>query len=95
MVPTLVAIKKDVTEYAIQIASHGFAVVNINYELAPSATYPGPIIQLTEAYQYITEIAADYPFDLDQIFFCWRFCRRTNCQPICQYSSRFPVCKTS
>ncbi|MET4561419.1 acetyl esterase/lipase [Lysinibacillus parviboronicapiens] len=61
--------KKDVTEYAIQIASHGFAVVNINYELAPSATYPGPIIQLTEAYQYITEIAADYPFDLDQIFF--------------------------
>lgn len=69
VVPTLVAIKKDVTEYAIQIASHGFAVVNINYELAPSATYPGPIIQLTEAYQYITEIAADYPFDLDQIFF--------------------------
>lgn len=60
--------KKDVTEYAIQIASHGFAVVNINYELAIS-TYPGPIIQLTEAYQYITEIAADYPIDLDQLFF--------------------------
>ncbi|CAM3741740.1 alpha/beta hydrolase [Erysipelothrix urinaevulpis] len=61
--------KSDVSEYAVQIASQGYALVNLNYELAPQATYPTPLIQLGEAYQYIVEKYQDYNFDFDQIYF--------------------------
>lgn len=45
--------KQDVLEYAVQIAAEGFAVVSMNYRLAPEATFPSPLNQLGEMYQYI------------------------------------------
>lgn len=61
--------KTDVQSYMIMLANNGFVVVNINYELAPSAKYPTPLIQLGEAYQYINN-SSNYSFiDKDIIYF--------------------------
>lgn len=61
--------KSDVTNYMIMLANEGFIIVNINYELAPSAKYPNQIIQIGEAYTYI-ENSNDYPFiNKDIIYF--------------------------
>lgn len=61
--------KDDVTNYMIILANEGYVIVNINYELAPKAKYPAPLIQLGEAYNFI-EYSEDYPFiDKDTIYF--------------------------
>jgi len=60
--------KKDITEYAVQIASHGYAVVNINYELAPGGKYPAPLHQVDEVYRYIKQNADKYKLNLDQLY---------------------------
>ena len=59
--------KSDITEYAVQIAAHGYHVVNINYALAPKDKYPTPLLQLHDAYQWILEHAGDYQFDPTKI----------------------------
>lgn len=61
--------KSDITEYAVQIASKGFIVVNINYELAPSATYPTPLYQINEAYRFIEKNAEKYGMDMNRLYF--------------------------
>ncbi|WP_234447810.1 alpha/beta hydrolase [Viridibacillus soli] len=60
--------KKDITEYAVQIASHGYAVVNMNYELAPGGNYPKPLQQIDEVYQFIEQNAEKYKLNLDQLY---------------------------
>jgi len=53
----------------IMLASEGYAIVNINYELAPKAKYPAQLIQIGEAYEFI-ENSDLYPFiDKDIIYF--------------------------
>ncbi len=47
--------KHDIYEYAIQIASHGYHVVSMNYERAPEASYPTPLNQLSELSNYLIE----------------------------------------
>lgn len=61
--------KSDITEYAVQIASKGYIVVNINYELAPSSKYPNPLYQVKEAYQFIEQNAEDYGIDMNRLYF--------------------------
>lgn len=61
--------KSDITEYAVQVASKGFIVVNMNYELAPSAIYPTPLYQVEEAYQFIEKNAQAYGIDMDRLYF--------------------------
>lgn len=61
--------KRDVTYYAQSIASHGYAVGNINYALAPEQPYPGPLIQLTESYLYLKDHAEEFNLDMEQVFF--------------------------
>lgn len=62
--------KSDVTNYMIMLANEGFAIVNINYELAPKAKYPAPLIQIGEAYLYTQDNGELYPFlNLDNIYF--------------------------
>lgn len=61
--------KKDVTSYMVTLANEGFTIVNINYELAPGAKYPAPLVQVGEAYTFIIE-SNDYPFmDKDIVYF--------------------------
>lgn len=61
--------KSDITEYAVQIASKGYIVVNINYDLAPSSQYPTPLYQVKEAYQFIEKNAEEYGIDMNRLYF--------------------------
>ena len=61
--------KSDITEYAVQVANEGYIVVNLNYELAPQATYPTPLNQLKEAYNFIAHNAGEYDIDMDYVYF--------------------------
>ena len=61
--------KSDIEEYAVQLASNGYVVVNINYALAPEAKYPTPINQLEELYQFLMENAEVYQLDMSRVFF--------------------------
>lgn len=60
--------KKDVTEYAVQLAAKGYAVVNMNYSLAPGSNYPTPLKQMDEVYAYIIKHAEKYNLDPQQLF---------------------------
>lgn len=61
--------KKDITEYGVQVAEKGYAVVNINYGLAPRYKYPNPLLQLEEAYRYIYVNSDKYNIDINKIYF--------------------------
>lgn len=61
--------KSDITEYAVQIASKGYIVVNINYDLAPSSRYPTPLYQVQEAYHFIEKNAEEYGIDMNRLYF--------------------------
>lgn len=61
--------KSDITEYAVQIAEKGYHVVNINYDLAPKAKYPTPLLQLNDVYQWVMENAESYKFDITKLLF--------------------------
>ena len=45
--------KAGMTTWATMIAANGYTVVSINYELAPQVHYPGPLLQLREAYEFV------------------------------------------
>ncbi|PFJ15769.1 acetylesterase [Bacillus cereus] len=61
--------KSDITGYAVELAARGYTVVNINYALAPKKTYPTPVLQLGEAYEYIKENENKYDLKLDRVYF--------------------------
>lgn len=60
--------KKDVTEYAVQLAAKGYAVINMNYELAPAAKYPTPLKQMDEVYAFLIANSQKYNLDLNNLF---------------------------
>ncbi|MEO4004902.1 alpha/beta hydrolase [Flavobacterium sp. CAU 1735] len=47
--------KKQVANYCKILASKGFSVVSIDYALAPSVVYPGPVRQLNTALDYLIQ----------------------------------------
>ena len=59
--------KKDVEIFATALAAEGYAVVCINYERAPEAKYPVPVIQTGEAYTWLCGIAAEYSLDMQRL----------------------------
>ena len=59
--------KRDTEIYATALAAEGYAVVSINYELAPESKYPSPVIQMGEAYLWLESAAAKYGFDTGRI----------------------------
>ncbi|WP_339174530.1 alpha/beta hydrolase [Solibacillus sp. FSL R5-0691] len=61
--------KSDITEYAVQIASKGYIVININYGLAPNSKYPTPLYQVKEAFQFIDKNAKKYGIDMNRLYF--------------------------
>lgn len=62
--------KDDLTDYMTVLANEGFVIVNINYELAPKAKYPAPLVQLGEAYLFIETSTDTFPFiNKDIIYF--------------------------
>ena len=58
--------KEDAGIYATALASEGIAVVCMNYQRAPEAKYPAPIVQTGEVYLWITNISGKYSFDINR-----------------------------
>ncbi|MBO9578979.1 MAG: alpha/beta hydrolase [Microbacteriaceae bacterium] len=59
--------KADVEPYARILASHGYAVVTLNYSISPEVVYPVAIQQLNSALGYLTAHAAELSIDPDRI----------------------------
>lgn len=53
--------KAGVAPWATMIASNGYTVVSMNYEVAPENHYPGPVEQMGEMYRYLVENQDEYP----------------------------------
>ena len=47
--------RSDITNYAKVLAGQGFTVVNVDYTIAPEATYPGPIRQVSTALSFLLQ----------------------------------------
>jgi acetyl esterase/lipase len=47
----------DIERYLKVLAGQGFAVVNVDYSIAPGATYPTPVRQVSRALQYVDKHA--------------------------------------
>ena len=56
--------KEDIAIYATALAAEGIAVVCINYQRAPEAQYPAPIMQTQEAYLWLKELSSTYSLDM-------------------------------
>ncbi|GAA0062575.1 alpha/beta hydrolase [Clostridium sp. CTA-1] len=61
--------KDQVDIFATTLASNGYVVLSMNYELAPEAKCPIPIMQLEEFYSHIASIKTKYSIDENQLFF--------------------------
>ena len=59
--------KSDVRYYANMLASEGYAVVSINYERAPEAHFPVPIVQMGDVYQWLLYVSGRYSLDMSTI----------------------------
>lgn len=60
--------KSDVTNYLKIVAAKGYVTVAVGYAIAPSATYPTPVIQVNRALGYLQANAARFGIDPRQIF---------------------------
>ena len=60
--------KGDFTYYCQKLASYGYVVANINYELAPEGRYPTQILQVNEAAAYLLAHAEEYGIDQNRVF---------------------------
>lgn len=57
----------DLTNYAKVLAGQGFNVVNVDYTIAPEATYPTPIRQVSKALAYLNAEAHALRIDTSRI----------------------------
>ena len=53
--------------YCASLAERGFAVVNINYRLAPKYKFPTPIKDLNAALHWLVANQDEYPLDLNNV----------------------------
>lgn len=61
--------KNDIRNYGVNLALNGYALVSMNYERAPSAKYPSPIVQIGEMYSHLKSIEKEYNLDLSRMAF--------------------------
>lgn len=61
--------KADVRYFGPALANQGYMVVAMNYQLAPTAVYPTPLLQIEELYQALLKVAPQYQGDMSQLFF--------------------------
>ncbi|MBQ7425283.1 MAG: alpha/beta hydrolase [Lachnospiraceae bacterium] len=54
--------------YCMHLARFGFAVVNINYRLAPEFNFPSPIEDAMAVMHWISKNAAEYNLDKNNVF---------------------------
>ena len=54
--------------YCMELAKHGFAVLNYSYRLAPKFRHPAPLEDTNEVFTWLMENAENYGFDTENIF---------------------------
>lgn len=60
--------KADFGYYCQTLASRGYTVANINYQLAPEGPYPTQMLQVNEAIRFLLAHAEEYRIDPARIF---------------------------
>ena len=60
--------KSGLSEYCRTLASYGYVVANLNYELAPEGQYPTQLLQVNEAIAYLIKHADAFGIDPSRIF---------------------------
>lgn len=60
--------KEEVAPYLKRIAAAGYAVVGLDYTLAPAARYPRPVEEVNAALGFVSANAADLGIDGDRLF---------------------------
>lgn len=60
--------KETYEAYCMTLASHGFAVVSFDYDLAPHQKYPTPIVQLNECMHWLKRHHSSHQMDIMQLF---------------------------
>lgn len=60
--------KDNDAPYFALLAAKGYAVVALNYSLAPEKSYPTPLFQLNDAYVYLQKNAERLHVDMNQVF---------------------------
>ena len=60
--------KSSLSDYCQKLASYGYVVANMNYQLAPQGRYPTQILQVNEAIKYLMDHAQEYGIDPDRVF---------------------------
>ena len=64
----LVGDKRELAPYCKMLASYGYVVANINYQLAPGGRYPTQVLQMNEAVAYLMDHAEEYGIDTTRVF---------------------------
>ena len=60
---------KDIYQwYCLCLAKRGFAVVNFSYRLVPEVPFPAPVEDTEKVFQWVSENAERYGFDLNNVF---------------------------
>ena len=59
--------REDMAWIAEEVASHGFAVLNIDYRFAPEHTFPAQLHDLQLARQWLNRHAGEYDLDPNQV----------------------------
>ena len=60
--------KKVYQFYCMELAKHGFAVVNYSYRLAPEHRFPAQFEDTNMVFEWVIKNAEEYGFDLDDLF---------------------------
>ena len=60
--------KRDFTYYCQSLASRGYVVANLNYQLAPEGRYPTQMLQVNEAIAFLLSRAEEYRVDPERVF---------------------------
>ena len=59
--------KAGIKYYATALASQGYAVVSMNYELAPEGKYPVPLYQVDDVFKWLESVQQEYQVDMENI----------------------------
>jgi acetyl esterase/lipase len=60
--------KENTQAYAMTLASAGYVVANINYDVAPGYKYPVPVMEANQALKFLRENVRQYGGDIDRLF---------------------------
>lgn len=60
--------KRDIENFATSLTAQGYVILCMNYELAPEATYPTPLSQMSSFISELPKLAETFPIDLTQVF---------------------------